>query len=88
VVSSHQTGAGFNDAVAALERLPGEAGENDLRTDLVPQLQLLLTEGLPDIPLVVADVADRVAEALKESPPPGIPIPSDDDWSFGPVTAS
>jgi len=78
----------FHDAVAALERLPRKAGAHDLRADLLPQLQLLLSEGLPDTPLVVADVADRVAEALKESQPPGIPIPSDDDWSFGGATAS
>lgn len=76
----------FDAAVVALEQLPGEP--NHLLAGLAPQLQLLLSEELPGAPLVVDDVASRVAEALRESPPAGIPVPSDDDWSFGPITAS
>jgi hypothetical protein len=78
----------LNHAVTSLEQLPRAAAVQDLLAHLVPQLQILVSQELGDAPLVVDDVASRVAEALRENRAPGIPVPSDDDWSFGSVSAS
>lgn len=75
-------------AVASLSRFqpPGEVEE--LLPGLLPNLRLLLAEGLPDVPHVVDEVAQQVAGVLEQTRVPGIPTPEDDDWSFSATTAS
>lgn len=50
---------------------------------LLPNLGVLLAQGLRNAPHVVNAVADQVAAVLAETPTPGIPSPDDDDWAFG-----
>jgi len=69
--------------VTALSQLPPQAQVDVLLPGLVPNLRLLLTAGLDNVPQVVDLVADQVAAALEQTRIPGIPAPEDDDWSFG-----
>lgn len=74
-------------AIAALRRLQASAQVNVLPAGLVPDLDLLLTDGLDSSPQVVAKVATQVAVVLEETMIPG-PTPQDDDWSFREASAS
>ena len=74
--------------IIALGLLPPQAHVDVLLPGLVPNLRLLLTAGLDNVPQVVERVAAQVAVALEEARVPGIPAPEDDDWSFGDTSAS
>jgi hypothetical protein len=74
-------------AIAALSRLQALAQVNVLLAGLLPDLGLLLTDGLDSSPQVVEKVATQVANVLEETTIPG-PTPEDDDWSFGEASAS
>ncbi len=74
-------------AIAALSRLQALARVSVLLAGLLPDLDLLLTDGLDSSPQVVEKVATQVANLLEETTIPG-PAPEDDDWSFGEANAS
>jgi hypothetical protein len=74
-------------ATAALRRLQALAEVNVLPAGLVPDLDLLLADGLDSSPQIVAKVATQVAVVLAETMIPG-PTSLDDDWSFGEASAS
>lgn len=75
-------------AMAALSGLRPPAEAEALFAGLLPNLRLLMAEGLGRAPHVVDEVAQQVASALKQAKVPGIPAPEDDDWSFDPASAS
>lgn len=74
--------------VATLSRLPPQAQVDVLLPGLASNLRLLLTAGLDKVPQVVEMVAVQVAAALEQTRVPGIPLPEDDDWSFGEANSS
>ncbi len=74
-------------AIDALSRLQALARVTVLPAGLLPDLDLLLTDGLDGSPQVVDKVATQVADVLGETTIPG-PTPADDDWSFGEASAS
>jgi hypothetical protein len=74
--------------VTALSQLPPQAQVDVVLPSLVPNLRLLLTAGLDNVPQVVDMVAAQVAAALEQTRVPGIPAPEDDDWSFAETNAS
>lgn len=78
----------LRQVVTALSLLPPQAQVDVLLPGLVPNLRLLLTAGLDNVPQVVEMIAAQVATALEETRIPGIPAPEDDDWSFGETNAS
>lgn len=78
----------LGQAIAALAQLPQEAGVERRLPDLVPHLQILLTEGLDSVPQLVDEVAAQVAAALSQAQIPGIPRPDEDDWGFNRPTVS
>jgi hypothetical protein len=71
-------------AIAALSRLQALAQVTVLPAGLLPDLDLLLTDGLDRSPQVVDKVATQVADVLEQTMIPG-PTLEDDDWSFGEV---
>jgi hypothetical protein len=75
-------------AVIALDQLSPRAQVDALVPGLLPNLRLVLAEGLDNVPQVVNEVADQVAVVLEEARIPGIPTPEDDDWTFGEANAS
>ena len=68
-------------AIAALSRLQALAQVTVLPAGLLPDLDLLLADGLDRSPQVVDKVATQVAKALERTMIPG-PTLEDDDWSF------
>jgi hypothetical protein len=74
-------------AIAALSQLQALAQVNVLPAGLLPDLDLLVTDGLAGSSQVVDKVATQVADVLKETTIPG-PAPEDEDWSFGEASAS
>jgi hypothetical protein len=74
--------------VTALSQLPPQAQVDVVLPSLIPNLRLLLTAGLDNVPQVVDMVAAQVAAALEQTRVPGIPAPEDDDWSFAEANAS
>ena len=78
----------LRQVVTALSQLPSQAQVDVLLPGLVPDLRLLLTAGLENIPEVVDKVAAQVAATLEQTRVPGIPAPEDDDWSFCETNAS
>ena len=90
--SSHLTLPGWDQTlrqvVTALSQLPSQAQVDVLLPGLVPDLRLLLTAGLGNVPEVVERVAARVAAALEQTRVPGIPAHEDADWSFCETNAS
>lgn len=74
--------------VTALSQLPPQAQVDVVLPGLVPNLRLLLTAGLDNVPQVVDMVAAQIAAALEQTRVPGIPAPEDDDWSFAEINAS
>jgi hypothetical protein len=89
--SYHVTPPGWDEtlghAVAALSRLQAPVQVNALLAGLLPDLDLLLADGLDRFPQVVDKIATDVANLLEETTIPG-PTPEDDDWSFGEASAS
>lgn len=78
----------LGQAMAALSGLEPSAQAEALFARLLPNLRLLMAEGLSGAPHVVDEVAQQVANALKQTKVPGIPAPEDDDWSFDAASAS
>jgi hypothetical protein len=74
-------------AIAALSQLRALAQVNVLLAELLPDLDLLLSNGLDNSPQLVEKVATQVAHVLEGTTIPG-PTPEDDDWSFGEASAS
>jgi hypothetical protein len=74
-------------AIAALSRLQAQAQVNVLPAGLLPDLNVLLNDGLDRSSEVVGKVATQVANVLGETTIPG-PSHEDDDWSFGEANAS
>jgi hypothetical protein len=74
-------------AMGVLSQLPPQARVDTRLPGLLPDLGRLLGDGFGNSPLVDR-IARQVANALDETPVPGIPAPEDDDWSFGEVSAS
>ena len=72
-------------ALDALSQLPPQAGVEALLPGLLPELDQLLEDGFGN-KLLVDRISRQVADALDETPIPGIPTPVDDDWSFGELT--
>jgi hypothetical protein len=70
-------------AVAALDRLPPDLRASAGTAELVALLRLLLARGLQSQAEVLDQVADRVAELLRQTHIPGIPRPEDQHWEFG-----
>jgi hypothetical protein len=77
----------LRDAIATLSRLQTTAPFSTVLSELLPNLDSLLTDGLDSSLQVVEKVATQVANILKETTIPG-PTPEDDDWSFGEANAS
>jgi hypothetical protein len=75
-------------AMATLSGLGASAEAEALFAGLLPNLRLLVAEGLRGAPHIVDQVAQQVESALKQTKVPGIPAPEDDDWSFGAASAS
>lgn len=75
-------------AVTTLSQLQLSGEVEALLPGLLPNLRLLTTAGLHNMPDVVDDVAEQVASILEQARVPGIPVPEDDDWSFRPASAS
>ncbi len=69
-------------AIAALDRLTPPDQVDAVLPGLLPNLRIVLAEGLRGAPHVVNEVADQVAAVLAETRTPGIPGPDDDDWAF------
>ena len=69
-------------AMVALSRLQTSAQVDVLPAGLLPDLDVLLNDGLDRSPQIVEKVATQVADALGKTTIPG-PTPEDDDWSFG-----
>jgi hypothetical protein len=78
----------LGQAVAALSRFGPSAEAEALFSGLLPNLRLLMAEGLRSAPQIVDEVAQQVASALKQTKVPGIPAPEDEDWSFDAASAS
>jgi hypothetical protein len=74
-------------AIAALSRLQALTRVEVLPAGLLPDLDLLVADGLDTSPRVVDKVATQVADVLKETTVPG-PTLEDDDWSFGEASVS
>ena len=74
--------AALGRAAAVIAAIPPQADLDHLLPGLVPDLRLLQKRGLDAQPQVVNRVADLVADALGRARVPGIPAPSDEDWSF------
>jgi hypothetical protein len=75
--------ASLDRAVAVIAGIAVQADPGGMFQGLVLDLRLLQERGLDDQPQVVNRVADLVAGALVQARVPGIPRPSDEDWSFG-----
>jgi hypothetical protein len=60
--------------VTALSQLPPQAQVDVVLPSLVPNLRLLLTAGLDNVPQVVDVVAAQVAAALEQTRVPGITV--------------
>jgi hypothetical protein len=78
----------LGQAMAALSGLGSSAETEALFAVLLPNLRLLMAEGLGGAPQIVDEVAQQVADALAQTRVPGIPAPEDDDWSFEAANAS
>jgi hypothetical protein len=78
----------LDDAAAVLDQLPADKEFRELFPDLVPNIRILLSNGLSSVPDILEEVAEQVAAALSQTRVPGIPRPEEDDWDFGKTTGS
>jgi hypothetical protein len=71
----------IRNAMTTLSKLRALAQVNVVLPGLLPNLAVLLTDGLDSSPQVVERIAAQVANVLRDMPIPG-PTLEDDDWSF------
>jgi hypothetical protein len=72
----------LRNAINTISKIQSHVAVEVLMAGLLPNLHLLLSDGLDNRPDIVDGIAGLIANALERAPISGMPTPEDDHWSF------